>query len=147
MKKRTRVILLSASAFGGLVILSKLFDFPAIKDEHPQGLGGIADLESIRFYSYSLGGYIDEESLWRIDGNQTEVDALISGLGLQRATAIPREFWRFRPYYWPKKSFPDAVGYRSQFFEASNRGQDGLHYFVVHDPSKNRAFVWVKDNF
>ena len=145
MKKQTCVIMVSA--FGGLVILSKLFDFPAIQDEHPQRLAGILDSQSVRFYSYSLGGYIDKEYLWRIDATLAEVNAVISELGLQRATEVPREFWRFRPYYWPKKSFTGALAYRSQRFEASNRGPDGLHFYVVHDPSKGQAFAWVKDSF
>lgn len=32
-------------------------------------------------------------------------------------------------------------------FRAEERGPDGEHYFLVHDTSRDRAFVWVKSNF
>jgi hypothetical protein len=147
MKKRLRLAVLVVLAAGVLVLLSRLLDFPAFQDPYVYGIEGLLDPARTKFYSYSLGGYIDEESLWRIDGDRVAIEAAISGLGLQRTDSIPQEFWRFLPYYWPKKRFSGAVAYRSPFFEGSQRGQDGLHYFAVHDPASNRAYVWVKDNF
>lgn len=130
-----------------LIGLSRLFDFPAFQDPETDGDAALFDFSSARFYSYSLGGFIDEESLWRIDGDQTTIEAALNGLGLARTDTIPEGFWRLCPYYWPKGSFSGAEAYRSPFFEADERGQDGVHYFAVHDPAKGRAYVWVKDNF
>lgn len=144
MKRRLRLAALVVLAASALTLLSRLFDFPAFQDPD---VPGHLDPGTTKFYSYSLGGYLDQEYLWRIDGDRVAIEAAISGLGLQRADSIPTEFWRFRPYYWPKKRPSGAVGYRSQLFEASQRGHDGIHYFAVHDPASNRAYVWVKDNF
>lgn len=147
MKRRLRFAVLVVLTAGVLVLFSRFLDFPAFQDPHVYGIEDLIDPATTKFYSYSLGGFIDEESLWRIDGDRVAIEAAISGLGLQRADSIPHEFWRFRPYYWPKKNFSGAVGYRSPFFDASQRGQDGLHYFAVHDPARSRVYVWVKDNF
>jgi hypothetical protein len=147
MKKKIRLAVLVVLAAGVLMLLSRLLDFPAFQDPYGYHIEGLLDPATTKFYSYSLGGFIDNESLWRIDGDRAAIESAIHGLGLQRADSIPREFWRLRPYYWPKKHFSGAVGYRSPLFEASRRGQDGLHYFAVHDPASNRLYVWVKDNF
>ena len=32
-------------------------------------------------------------------------------------------------------------------FSATERGGDGLHYFLLHEPARSRAFLWVKDKF
>lgn len=147
MKRRLRFLLLVVIPVGCLIGLSRLFDFPAIQDPDEKGAPGFVDSSSVRFYSYSLGGLIDEESLWRIDGDRTTIESVLNGLGLARTDTIPDGFWRLCPYYWPKGSFSGAEAYRSLFFEGDERGQDGVHYFAVHDPAKGRAYVWVKDNF
>lgn len=147
MKRRLRFLLLVAVVVGCLIGLSRLFDFPAFQDPDEEGAPGFVDSSSVRFYSYSLGGFIDEESLWRIDGDRATIESMLNGLGLARTDTIPDGFWRLCPYYWPKGSFSGAEAYRSLFFEADERGPDGEHYFAVHDPAKGRAYIWVKDNF
>lgn len=147
MKRKVIWITVVVLVAGVLFCLSRFFDFPAIQDKHAYGIDGHLDPAKTRFYSYSLGGFIDEEYLWRIDGDRAAIESALSGLGLQKTDSIPNAFWRMRPYYWPKREFGGAEAYRSQFFDASGRGADGLHYFAVYDPTNNRAYVWVKDNF
>ncbi|WP_193214891.1 hypothetical protein [Luteolibacter marinus] len=147
MKKRLRIAALVVLAVGGLVGLSRLFDFPAFEDRDADEINGLLDPSISKFYSYSLGGFLDEEFLWRVDGDQAAIESMLLRIGLERTDKIPREFWRLCPYYWPKGSFSGAVGYRSAFFDAASRGQDGMHFFAVHDPSNSRAYVWVKSNF
>jgi hypothetical protein len=147
MKRRFRLVLLVIVPVGCLIGLSRLLDFPAIQDPRADGSDLFLHSSSARFYSYPLGGFIDQESLWRIDGDRTTIESGLFRLGLARTDTIPDEFWRLCPYYWPKGSFSGAEAYRSAVFEAGERGQDGVHYFAVHDPAKGRAYVWVKDNF
>lgn len=147
MKRRLRLLLLVVVPAGGVVGLSRLLDFPAFQDPDEDGAPDFVDSSSVRFYSYSLGGFIDEESLWRIDGDRATIESVLDGLGLAKTDTIPDGFWRLCPYYWPKEGFGGAEAYRSPFFEAGERGPDGEHYFAVHDPAKGRAYIWVKDNF
>ena len=147
MKVKLRFVLLVGLPVACLIGLSRLFDFPAFQDSDEDAPASFSGSSSARFYSYSLGGFIDEEALWRIDGDRATIDAMLQALGLAKTDTIPDRFWRLRPYYWPKRSFSGAEAYRSHGFEADERGQDGVHYFAVHDPAKGRAYIWVKDNF
>jgi hypothetical protein len=101
----------------------------------------------LAFYDYDLGGFIDREYLWRIDGPPAVVAALVAGLGLAPAPAVPEAFWRMPPADWPGAMPADGEAFASPDFTAEGRGRDGLHYFLVHDRRAGRAFVWVKDNF
>lgn len=85
-----------------LVALSRLLDFPAIPDDPSIDL---LDSAETKFFSYSLGGFIDQASLWRIDADEETIKRAIAELELERTNAIPNEFWRVLPYYWPKRSF------------------------------------------
>lgn len=141
MKRKLVKIVVGVLVAGGLFGLSRFFDFPAIPDRKSSGF------EGLRFYSYGLGGFIDTQYLWRVDGDREAIESLMTRLKLQKTDAIPDEFWRVRPYYWPKKDFNGSEAYRSPSFSASSRGRDGRHFFAVYDPDKNRAYVWLKDNF
>lgn len=99
------------------------------------------------FYRYDLGGFIDHEWLWRIDANPDSVALVVSSLKLQSTNAVPPQFWRMPPHYWPRSMPPGSEAFQSSAFSANSRGPDGEHYFLVHDKSQDKAFVWLKSNF
>src|SRR5574341_93581 len=99
------------------------------------------------FYRYDLGGFIDHEWLWRIDAKPDAVGLVVSGLGLRSTDAVPPQFWRMPPHYWPRSMPPSAEAFHSSAFSTDSRGPDGEHYFLVHDKTQDRAFVWLKSNF
>jgi len=72
---------------------------------------------------------------------------VVSGLGLRSINAVPRGFWRMPPHYWPRSMPTGGEAFQSPMFSGDTRGPDGSHYFLVHDKTQSRAFVWVKDNF
>ena len=99
------------------------------------------------FYRYDLGGFIDHAWLWRIDAKPDIVALVVSSLRLQSTNAVPPQFWRMPPYYWPRAMPPDGEAFQSLAFSADSRGPDGEHYFLVHDKTQDRAFIWLKSNF
>lgn len=118
----------------------------ALSPELVQALGNKASMVSA-FYRYDRGGFIDREWLWRIDAPPEVIALAVSRLKLERANAVPREFWMMPPHYWPRSMPADGEAFQSPTFSTDRRGPDGSHYFLVHDKAKGRAFVWVKDNF
>ena len=131
-------------------VYSRHVDIPARPEQLPVELthalgtnaSGVA-----AFYRYDLGGFIDHEWLWRIDAKPDAVALIVTGLGLQSTKAVPQRFWKMPPHYWPRTMPPCAEAFQSQSFVASGRGHDGDHYFLLHDKTQHRAFVWFKSNF
>ncbi len=99
------------------------------------------------FYSYDLGGLIDHEWLWRIDAKPDVIALVVRNFGMLNADAVPQEFWRMPPHYWPRSMPAGGAAFQSPMFPIDSRGQDGAHYFLLHDKAQGRAFVWFKDNF
>jgi hypothetical protein len=132
------------------VVYARFVDRPARPDAlSPQlvhALGTNASLVTA-FYRYDLGGFIDHEWLWRIDAKPEAVALVVSSLGLRSTNAVPRDFWRMPPHYWPRSMPANGEAFQSPMFSADSRGPDGAHYFLIHDKTHNQAFVWVKDNF
>jgi hypothetical protein len=141
-------VLIAGVAFLGLV-RARYVDMPARPDPLPlpleRALGPLA--KEVTFYAYELGGFMDSTSLWRIDAKAEAVQLVIDGFGLKPIVAVPGQFWRMPPSYWPRSLPAGAKAFQSHFFTADTRGGDGSHYFLLHDVAQNRAFVWVKDNF
>ena len=99
------------------------------------------------FYRYELGGFIDRERLWRIDAAPDAVGLIVDGLGLSPTATVPARFWQMPPHYWPRAMPAGGQAFRSPAFSADGRGPDGDHFLLVHDRSRERAFVWLKSNF
>lgn len=132
------------------VVVARFVDRPAHPEALPPQLAHILGTNAslvTAFYRYDRGGFIDHEWLWRIDATPEAMALLVSGLGLRSTNAVPRDFWRMPPHYWPRSMPPGGEAFQSPMFEGESRGQDGSHYFLVHDKTQSRAFVWVKDNF
>lgn len=133
------------------VVFARFVDRPArpeaLLPELTHALGTNASSLVTAFYRYDRGGFIDHEWLWRIDAKPEAVAQLVSGLGLRSASAVPRDFWKMPPHYWPRSMPAGGEVFQSPLFSADSRGPDGAHYFLVHDKAQSRAFVWVKDNF
>jgi hypothetical protein len=132
------------------VVFARFVDRPAQPDALSpvlvDVLGTNASLVTA-FYRYDRGGFIDRESLWRIDAKPEVMALVVSGLGLSSTNVVPRDFWGMPPHYWPR-SMPDGgEAFKSPLFTGDSRGPDGSHYFLVHDKAQGRAFVRVKDNF
>ena len=132
------------------VVFARFVDMPArpkaLSVELAQVLGTNASLVTA-FYRYDRGGFIDHEWLWRIDATPEAIALVVSGLGLRSTNAVPRDFWRMPPHYWPRSMPAGGEAFQSPMFSGDGRGPDGAHYFLVHDKAQSRAFVWVKDNF
>ncbi len=132
------------------VVYARYVDRPAHPEELSPDLvhvlGTNASLVTA-FYRYDRGGFIDHEWLWRIDAKPETVALVVSGLRLRSTNAVPRDFWRMPPHYWPRSMPSDGEAFQSPMFSGDSRGPDGAHYFLVHDKAQSRAFAWVKDNF
>lgn len=132
------------------LVYARHVDWPARPDQLPPGLNSALETNAsgvAAFYRYDLGGFIDHEWLWRIDAKPDVVARVVSGLGLRSTDAVPARFWRMPPHYWPRSMPPGAEAFHSSTFSADTRGPDGEHYFLVHDKTQDRAFVWLKSNF
>ena len=135
--------------FIGLVYC-RYIDWPARPDPLPSELThtlGDSDLHITAFYQYDLGGFIDQEYLWRIDAKPDAIALVVNDFELQSASAVSQRFWRLPPHYWPRSMPTDAEAFQSPAFSADSRGPDGFHYFMVHDQTQEKAFVWFKSNF
>jgi len=136
-------------AFIGLVY-ARYVDRPARPEQLPFELTHALGTNASRvtaFYRYDLGGFIDHQWLWCIDAKPDAVALIVTGLGLRSTNAVPQRFWRMPPHYWPRSMPPGAEAFQSQSFFADGRGHDGDHYFLLHDKTQQRAFVWFKSNF
>lgn len=148
--RQKRIILIFSVAtvmfFVGIVVSHRL-DFPSFPDEPPwqleQAVGAkLAEIDS--FSSYNFLGFLDTESLWRVKANPDIAEQIVQGLHVQSTKAVPQEFWRMPPWYWPRSLPENAELYQTAGFETVKLGDDGNHYFVVYDKSKNTLFVWHK---
>jgi hypothetical protein len=132
------------------VVFARYVDRPAhpeaLSPELAHALGTNASLVTA-FYRYDCGGFIDHVWLWRIDAKPEGMALVVSGLGLRSTNTVPRHFWRKPPHYWPRSMPAGGEAFQSPMFSGDSRGPDGMHYFLVHDKTQNRAFVWVKNNF
>jgi len=136
-------------AFIGLVY-ARHADVPACSDPLPSELTHALGTSASRvtsFYRYDLGGFFDHEWLWRIDAEPDVMALVVSGLGLQSTHAVSERFWKMPPQYWPRSMPAGAEAFQSAAFSADGRGPDGPHYFLLHDKTRERGFVWFKHNF
>jgi hypothetical protein len=132
------------------LVYARHVDWPARPDQLPPQLSyalGTNPSDGAALYRYDLGGFIDHEWLWRIDAKPDVVARVVSGLRLRSTGTVPPRFWRMPPYYWPRSMPAGGEAFQSSAFSADGRGPDGEHYFLVHDKTQDRAFVWLKSNF
>lgn len=143
---RLRTVLIVTA---GLIVASICWyrDFPAIPNSRPAQIEKALYGKGARCYVYSLGGFIDREYLWRIDGSPAAIAAVIEELEMEETGTVPVSFWKMPPYYWPRQLSDGAKPYRSAYFFDDGRGPDGPHFFLLHDTKSNRAYVWFRDNF
>jgi hypothetical protein len=151
-RSTVQVGIVAGAAFLALLSLmyARYVDWPARPEPLPPALSSGLDTHVsgvAAFYRYDLGGFIDREWLWRIDAKPDVVALVVGGLRLRSVRAVPPQFWRMPPHYWPRSLPPGAEAFCSSAFSAYNRGPDGEHYLLVHDKTQARAFVWVKSNF
>jgi hypothetical protein len=143
LKKKSKFI-----AVGVLLLFGAWYlDFLAIPSALPHPLEKLPSRTNLRCYVCSLGGFIDREYIWRLDGPPDAISSVIKHLEMQESETIPKAFWRMRPYYWPRMLTDGMKPYRSSDFNDDYRGSDGEHFFLLHDTKANRAFVWFRDNF
>lgn len=132
------------------VTCAAYIDWPTRPDPLPRELQEVLGTDStdvLGCYVYDLGGFIDREWLWRIDGPPDLVTRIVTALHLRRADRVPPMFWRMPPHYWPRSQAARGEAFESAAFPADGRGPDGPHYFLMYDPGRARAFVWFKNNF
>lgn len=124
-------------------------DWPAVPDPMPSRLGEILGEDASRvkaFFETDLGGFIDRESLWRIETDSETVVRLVEQLELVRVDEIPAAFFHQPPRDWFHAFPTGGEAYASEGFRAEERGPDGDQFFLVHD-GRGRACLWLKSNF
>lgn len=137
--------LIGFSAF----VYSRHVDWPARPDPLPpmlrEFLGSDADRVTA-YYETDLGGFLDRESLWRIEADEAVLDRLVERLAVAPVAEAPAAFFRMPPRDWLRALPPTGQAYASPGFRSGSRGGDGDHFFLVRDRA-GHAFVWVKSNF
>ena len=146
MKRNRKAILIGVFVVLG-VLAAWYFDLSGIPSAIPHQLEALPKKTNLRCYVCSLGGFIDREYIWRLDGPPEAIAAVIKQLEMQESATIPKSFWKMRPYYWPRSTSEGMKPYRTINFNDDDRGSDGEHFFLLHDTKANRAFVWFRDNF
>lgn len=132
------------------VVLARYVDWPPRRDGAPLELVEALGADPTRvaaFYGYDLGGFVDHEWLWRIDTSPEVMAHIVQYLGLRRTETVPQQFWRMPPHYWPRAMPERGEAFQSPEFRSEGRGPDGPHYFLLHDRTRRRVFVWFKSNF
>jgi hypothetical protein len=99
------------------------------------------------FHHYDLGGFIDSEYLWRFDTDTKTLASITRQLQLSPTNTVPSAFYDMSVIGWPDSLPANAEAFQSRGFLGDARGQDGMHYFLLHDKQKGHAYVWVKNNF
>jgi hypothetical protein len=86
------------------LLVSCGLDWAAIPDPLPELVAALKDQRAsiTRFYSYPIGGFIESESLWRIDKPEI-LQAVASDLGMSPCTNAPVVFRDMPPYYWLRR--------------------------------------------
>ncbi|OGN29838.1 MAG: hypothetical protein A3A33_00935 [Candidatus Yanofskybacteria bacterium RIFCSPLOWO2_01_FULL_49_25] len=120
-------------------------DFPSFPDPLPHQLRNISGIRE--FHVVALGGFIDEDFVWRIDTDGQTIERVASILQARATNDVPKEFLGGGPYWWPKRLPKQYRAFRSEWFVADRRGSDGVHYFLLYDQDQQRGYVWVKNNF
>jgi hypothetical protein len=101
-----------------------------------QALGGNAAHVGA-FYLHDLGGFIDSQSLWRIDAKPDVVELVIKELDLQSTQTVPQQFWRMPPYYWPRSRSASAEAFQSRCFLQRRAGSGRQSLFL--DPRQDES--------
>ena len=143
-KARWIVLLFGVLALGGF---GRTLDLPAFADVPPREIKSSLADTGARCYCYWLGGFIDQQTLWRVDANPQVIASVVRQLNLSKAKNVPASFWKMPPHYWPRALTANMMIYQSPDFVGEIRENDGDHYFLLHDKSTNRAYVWHKYNF
>lgn len=139
------------ATFLGFVVFvyGRYVDWPAQPDPLPpmlrESLGPDAD-RITAYYETDLGGFLDRESLWRIETDESSLDRLVERLAVEPVAEAPAAFFRMPPRDWLRALPPGGQAYASPGFRSGSRGGDGDHFFLVRDRA-GHAFVWVKSNF
>jgi hypothetical protein len=148
MTRKAKVTISIIGATATLLIgAAWYFDFPVSEDSPPRPVAKVLDGRNAHCYVYSLGGFIDQEFLWRIDATPETISSVLRSLEMDESENIPKAFWRMPPYYWPRTLSRDMKAYRSLNFMDDSRSSDGDHFFLLHDTKMNRAYVWFKQSF
>ena len=147
-RERRELWLATAAAVAFAVFLAAAyFDIPRLPDKLPDALLEATDGSGrgiARFHNYSLGGFLNSESLWRIDAAADVLETVASKAGMSRTDRAPAEFWNMPPYYWPRSLPAGAHLYATPGFE---RARGGIYYFMLIDAQRSLAVVWVKSYF
>ena len=145
-RPRPKWIILVSLIVAALIGVSLYCGFPPIRDAHLPAFAGIPGAEKVDYYNHSLGGFLDQEYLVRMDLHGSDPRLVFAALDIDATEEIPEQFWRRIPWYWPKSRRPKMDAYATRGFSVERVG-DGLYFFAVHDRKKDRIYVWVKDNF
>ena len=129
-----------------ILFAASALDWPSLRQAVPADLSryqaAISD-----FRSYRLERFFNEETLWRIDAPVDTLDQIAGMYYAKPVDAVPPQFFRIVPWYWPH-GFPQRwKATATPAFPAAGRGSDGTHFFMLIDLDRARAFVWYKTVF
>ncbi|MFK7819864.1 MAG: hypothetical protein AB8G99_14175 [Planctomycetaceae bacterium] len=98
------------------------------------------------------GGFLDEESVWRLTASPEQHQNLVENLKVYElaeveAKTVPTDFEHIFPVLWRPTRNAACRFFTTPDFPWNSRGQDGTQFALMYDPNSQHLFVWNKDNF
>jgi hypothetical protein len=143
-----------AIATGSGIMYARYRDFPALNRQPPSIIREAiaqANIPVRDSYTYTISSFIDSEYIWQARLTPQDFGRLRKSLGVGEIklpnNKLPPEFSKRSPYWWhPRLSSVNQV-YATSQFPFRDRGQDGVHIFMVWNPEDKIVHLWLKNNF
>ncbi|PSB03563.1 hypothetical protein [Merismopedia glauca] len=143
-----------AIATGISIMYARSRDFPAFNHKPPsivQETLTQAQIPVRDSYSYTISHFLDSEYIWQASLTPQDFLRLKANLGVQPIklpqNQLPQDFIEQSPYWWHPVLSPKTQVYATSEFPFADRGQDGVHVFLIWNPDRKIVHLWLKSNF
>jgi hypothetical protein len=141
-----------ATAIG--IMYARARDFPAFNRKAPAIVQESLDRAKIPVtdsYTYTISNFLDSEYIWQASLTSEEFSRLKADLGIKPIklpqNQLPKDFIKQAPYWWNPSISPQTHVYATSQFPFQDRGQDGVHIFLVWNGDRQTIHLWLKSNF
>jgi hypothetical protein len=141
-----------ATAIG--IMYARFRDFPAFNHKPPpivQETLNQAKITATDSYTYTISNFLDSEYIWQASLSDRDFSRLKSELGVKPIklpqNQLPQKFIRQSPYWWHPNISPQTQVYATSQFPFQDRGQDGVHIFLIWNRDRQIIHLWLKSNF